>query len=289
MNTLFHTPGRGLVRLEIGTPLRSLDQGRSKPILFELDGPDGPAPWVVKPRCLDRRGGAGLLCEVAAADVASLLAVLVPEMGLLSFPSPPLDTEVTELGVRVGEVYRRDEGHLAFCSRYTQGAVPVVEGLFDDLRSVPAAMQADAVRTFALDVWLRHYDRAASNPNLLALEDRLVAIDHGLAFYGVEQIRDDGLSRFEDVDTDGPKLASHVCAPLVARGRHDALLDEIAVQIGAIGDARLDQLASTWPDTLDGSPPARPSGMRSSLLRALRARRDAFPSLLRSVRACLSS
>ena len=219
MGPLFHSIGRGHVSLDIGTPLRSLDSGMSKPILFELEGPDGPGHWVVKPRCLDRRGGSGLMCEVAAAEVAVLLGLRVPAMGLLRFPTVALDVESSELGARVRGVYARDAGSAAFCSRFVEGGVHAVRGLFDDLRSVPTEMQEDAVRLFALDVLLRHYDRKPGNPNLLVHEDRLVVIDHGHAFHGIEQVDEHGLSKFDDVDQDSPALALHVCASVAARDR----------------------------------------------------------------------
>lgn len=287
MSTQFHTIGRSLVLLEIGTPLRALDQGMSKPILFELEGPDGPAHWVVKPRSLDRRGGDGLVCEVAAADIAVALGLRVPAMGMLEFPSVPLEVETSELGHRVAEVYRRDAGGTAFCSRFIEGGVHAVRGMFDDLRSVPLEMQEDAVRLFALDVLLRHYDRRPGNPNLLVHEDRLVVIDHGHAFHGIEQVTEEGLSKFADTDQDQAALADHVCASVAARDRYEHVFDDVLARVRALDDTTLDRLASAWPDALDRSPDGTPSGMRSSVVAALRARRDAFPSLLRSVRAAL--
>jgi hypothetical protein len=285
---LFHTPGSIATDLEAGTPLRALDQGRSKPILCRLERSGTRELWVVKAASSDRRGGASLICEVAASDIAVHLGLLAPAVGTLQLPEPVDRTLTSEVDERFNQLCRANGRRAAFCSRFIDGAVSVVDGFFGDLRSVPNEMQSEAIRVFALDVLLRHYDRTPKNPNLLTMEDRLVVIDHGVSFHGVEAINEDGLSKYEDADGDALGLARHVCAPLVARNKHSTVFDEAEEAVASLSDSVIAGFASAWPNSLEVGPDGTSSGMRTCIVRALRARRDKFPSILRSVRDCLA-
>lgn len=48
MSALLHVFGERAAELHVGTPLRVLDAGMRKPMLFQLQGPGGAASWVLK-------------------------------------------------------------------------------------------------------------------------------------------------------------------------------------------------------------------------------------------------
>lgn len=71
----FHVAGAAPRKLFLGTPLRVLDHGTHRPILFQLEEADGAqvGQWVVKPSCNFPDGPSVLLHELAAARCARAL------------------------------------------------------------------------------------------------------------------------------------------------------------------------------------------------------------------------
>jgi hypothetical protein len=286
--TLLHTFAAPLTQLELGTPLRTLDAGMRRPMLFQLDGPEGAASWVVKAPHRERQQEIGLLFEIVGAELAAWLGIATPAIGITSFPSTPLTTDATEVGVSARDIYEKSAGRSAFCSRYLEGAPLVRAGDLDDLRSVPSSMREDAIRIFALDVLVRHYDRTPGNSNLLALNDRLVAIDHGLAFFRLGAVDETGLAVQADDQSDEPGLARHVAARLAGKQQDSAVWSQVAARVHALDDATLRAMLERAPAAFDRSPDGQALGMKDEIARFLRARRDAFDTILETVRACLS-
>lgn len=147
-------------------------------------------------------------------------------------------------------------------------------------------MQEDAVRLFALDVLLRHYDRTPNNSNALALGERIVAIDHGLAFFRLGSIDESGASLEADTDGEPTQLARHIAARVATKRSDSPIWQEVAAGVRALDDATIRAMLDRVPDELDRSP-SGPLGMKPPLAAFLRARRDAFDTILETARACL--
>lgn len=288
MSLLLHVFGEPPAELHLGTPLRVLDAGMRKPLLFQLDGPGGAASWVLKAPHKERQQETGLVFELVGADVASWLGLATPAIGLARLPQTPLPTDDTATGLAAREIYERSAGRLAFCSRYLDHAPLVRSGDLDDLRSVPSSMQEDAIRLFALDVLLRHYDRTPNNSNALAYGERLVAIDHGLAFFRLGSIDESGAPLEADTDGEPTQLARHIAARVAAKRSDSPIWQEVALRVHALDDGAIGAMLDRVPDELDRSSSGVRLGMKAQVAAFLRARREAFDNILERARACLS-
>src|SRR5579884_634732 len=193
---MFHAAARPPVALRIGRPVRTLSAGNHHPLLCHMETDQGPAGlWVVKPaivlsRSTDR-GTFGVLAELAGAEVCAWAGILTPQVGITRFPKAfdeaSLRAAILTLGPsecdEILETYRVNGGRVAFCGRYLGPATNLVPGHL--LRPKWRATAApDAVALLTADAYMRHDDRVRDNPNALWFENRLVAIDHGLAFAG---------------------------------------------------------------------------------------------------------
>lgn len=286
-SSAFHDFGDPPATLSFGTPLRVLDAGMRKPVLYQLDGPDGPASWVVKAPHKERRGVTGLVCEIVGSELAAWLGLPTPAIGIVRIPAEPPGTDETDVGRAARDIYVGSAGRIAFCSRYLDHAPPLRSGDLDDLRSVPATAQEDAIRLLVLDAWLRHYDRTPNNANALALEDRLVAIDHGLSLFHLGAVDESGATLEPDTFSEPTLLVRHIAARLASKRLELPIWAELAARVRALDDGRIGAMLSRVPDELDRGLDGRPFGMKSQAAAFLRARRDAIDTILESVRACL--
>jgi hypothetical protein len=261
-------------------------------MLFQLEAADRPAGlWVVKAPCSFpvAGGGPALLRELAGADLCAW-GVLTPAIGLVRFPQTPAPTDGTEQGLAAARIYQMDAGRLAFCSRYMDSAVRL-EG--DDSRLAKPgpsskAMDRDAILLFALDAYLWHYDRTKQNPNALAWQDRIVAIDHDRAFHRIEAVDEAGLTPDYTELPDLDALRDHVAFPLVRQHLDSPIWDEFTAHIEALDEDAVTRMASRWPDELDRDRGGRAIGYKTCLVQFLTQRRGYVRSIVREVRDALA-
>lgn len=285
----WHVAGATPIELSLGTPHRVLDSGSTRPIVFQLEDASGPAGlWVVKLQRGNRHHRLALLREHIGADIAAALGVLTPRIGWLRMPTTPLASDESPLGREAARVYASDAGELAFCSRFLDDATTVASDDLSDLRSVTPEAQDDAIRIFALDVFLRRYDRGRKNSNLLARGGRLLAIDHGMVLADLFRVDAEGIPDPAPQSTNDVHLfGDHVCAAIGRKKPSAPVWAEAIAAVRALSDEQLDQIADAWPAELDRSTMGGPAGMIPLARTFLRARRDDFSRILEHARAVL--
>lgn len=158
--------------------LRRLKEGAHRPPLVRAsDGQD----YVLKLGDQDPDFPA---CELIAALLAPAFGVEVPPVALVSVPDALRSTMVM-FGDEWKDLAAPQPGALCFGSRWIPGLTQRWHnGLVDrvrDLGSLGAVL--------AFDIYVENGDRrAGSNPNLLLVGERIVAIDHGQALPCVQGV-----------------------------------------------------------------------------------------------------
>jgi hypothetical protein len=131
-----------------------------------------------------------VLCELAGAEVCAWLGIPTPATGLVRFPRDEAELVEQVAGHEheneVREVFALNRDRLAFCSAYLAEGIPATEATLKHRRAEDAAFRV-AEALLAADAYMVHDDRRRENPNALWWEDRLVAIDHGSAFVGLDR------------------------------------------------------------------------------------------------------
>jgi hypothetical protein len=233
----FHDATQALAKLTLSEPVRVMGRGELNPILCRLlrEAPKSALEsWVVKPA-----HGTIVLRELIAADLASLVGIRVPESSVVAIPSKPLLGPAT-VHDAWGHVVRRFGGQLAFCSRFVENACDY-SGDADD---------GDLAELWAFDRGIANFDRSDKNPNCLSTTKKeLVAIDHHLAFYKVDEIDQSGASTF-DIETMLSEAVDDVGRRHVG-AKAAASLTEVTNaaydKLGEVVTHRLNDLEGRWP------------------------------------------
>lgn len=158
------------VAVTIVTVDRVLERGVSQPLLArDVRG----QAWVMK---TGNRVLPDHLAELAAAVLAPIARVRVPRCGVASVDEP-LIRSLEALPETLAHAQRlRSAGGTAFVSGWLNRAVEYdVQEI-----AVPDSLALERIAWF--DAWIGNADRTAANPNLLWVDDEIVAIDHAAAF-----------------------------------------------------------------------------------------------------------
>jgi hypothetical protein len=280
MGDTFHVRGRAPAILSFGHVIRILSAGSHHPLLCELaDGNGDTGLWVVKPQCVVSKSVGRqeliVLAELAGAEVCTWAGVHVPATGLLRFPESErseimnlfdgADDEMRE----VRELFGVNRGRLASCSRFLEGAVDVLPRILQRRCRRPETARA-AIGLMLADVFMCHDDRDAENSNALFLGDDLVAIDHGLAFVGLDRPQESGGALA------GRKVffaKRHVARRAVRKLSGSALWDDVARALETVNDAEITALLQTFPLELENDLVHGVTGLRKRMLSFLLARR----------------
>ena len=151
---------------------RYMGSGRTRPVLCTCQGAgDAGGDFVIKLRGCLEHGTTGLAFELLASQLATYFGIPTPAPAVVA-----LDRRMIELmaprAVRT-ECVRASTGDNFGSAEIRGGAtVPV------DLHVPPA----EAGRMIAFDALIQNPDRRFNNPNLLLQGDRILALDHELAF-----------------------------------------------------------------------------------------------------------
>jgi hypothetical protein len=272
---LFHEPGKALQGLSISAVEAELTHGSHRPLLCQMEGPDGPVGrWIVKPSGRHPHGNLALLRELAGASVAAWVGLLVPAIELTRFPERAVpawaDSSLT------GRILREHAGQFAFCSRYLQASRLEQGALL--ARDASDALALEALRLLVLDVLLWHYDRTPTNPNALCWQGHVVAIDHDTAFRDIQALDEStGLGvNVGALSFRGTGWGMHLAFPLLSL--RSSLAVEAARQVTdrmeALDDEVLLKWLAQWPDELERSWFDAPTGYKSDLFRFLGVRRE---------------
>jgi hypothetical protein len=190
-------------RLQLGSPVKVLSRGTTRPLTCLLEDEDGTSlDWVVK--LPDKRRPMALVAEAVGSLLVTLAGVRTPEAGYLVLPAAPLNLSKAEEWLRMDEAIREFGGQPAFCSRFNKKAVEHTRGM--ESRQQPVTLLA----LFLVDAFMWHFDRTERTPNVLWDEAGLIAIDHGRALYEVEAIDESGISRHEPRELREENWQSHV-------------------------------------------------------------------------------
>jgi hypothetical protein len=279
---LFHVRGRAPESLTFGHPIRILSAGNHHPLLCELvDGRGDVGLWVVKPQRVVSKGVGRqeffVVAELAGAEVCTWAGLRVPAIGLLRFPkretagvstlSEGSESEKKE----VGDLFALNRDRLAFCSRFLEGAVDVLPRVLKRRVRRPEVARA-AIALLLADVFMLHDDRDIENSNCVFLGDDLVAIDHGLAFAGLDRPQETGKGLAARTVFSTTKR--HV-ARLAARTiPSNPAWDEIVGSLESVSDTEIKALCRGWPPELDDDNEHSVRGLRRRMLVFLSTRRE---------------
>ncbi|MEQ9080474.1 MAG: hypothetical protein RLP09_41800 [Sandaracinaceae bacterium] len=255
---LLHQAGSPPARLRFVEIEELLDRGGHLPVRCNLEYEDGtPAgSWVVKPAVSlgdgENREEASVLAELGGAEVAAWMGVPTPAIGLLLMPSGLTHDYFEAHGAcesKLRGIFGVNEGRIAFCSRFLEDSAEWLENRHAQGQHGREVLQAYGPAVMLLDAYILHDDRTPEKPNVLEWRHRLVPIDHGSAFMGL--------------DRDGGAIAQHIAAPrlhqlwrrhvfcsALSRARYDLDIDEAIETVAGVTDSVLEALVASWPDEL---------------------------------------
>jgi len=189
--------------LQLGSPVKVLSRGKTRPLACLLEGEDGSSHyWVVK--LPEKRRPMALVAEAVGSILVELVGVRTPEVGCLVLPATPLNVSQGDEWMRLDEAIREFGGQRAFCSRFNSTAVEHTRGM--ESRQQPETMLA----LFVVDAFMWHFDRTEKTPNVLWDEDGLIAIDHGRALFELEAVDESGCSQHGPVELRDENWPAHV-------------------------------------------------------------------------------
>jgi hypothetical protein len=278
---MYHKAGSPIPELTFGTPHQVFDEGRTKPILFQMerDGvPDGL--WVVKAK--DKRPSV-LLVEMASSDFCAHSGLRTPEIAFARFPSALREYDTTSSGLAAKRMHEANRGELVFCSRFLGGATKLMP---ENLKWPRGDQDEHAILLFVLDAFLWHHDRTTQNPNALWHDGKLVAIDHGRAMFRIEETDETGLGLdFSQTRTDD--WSRHIVFESLRRRWQrvpaSETLDAFGRRAQALDESAMRALARRWPPELDKG------GMREEIFRFVLCRRAAYDDIATKIRATFVS
>ena len=173
------SPSDGVPQVTMRYALRRLVEGAHRPPL--VGASDGQS-YVLKLGDQDPDFPA---CELVAALLAPAFGVVVPPIALVAVPEA-MRVTMSVFGDAWRDLAAPQPGGLCFGSRWISGLTQRWHsGLAGRVRD-PGSLAA----LLAFDIFIENVDRrAGTNPNLLLVADRVVAIDHGQTLPSVQGIQ----------------------------------------------------------------------------------------------------
>ena len=181
-----------------------MDSGYTRPCVFACEDVDGrPAGEYVVKFGAGCRHGDGLLCELVAWELATILGLPVPQAAFVDVPSSlrafaPNESIVRSIANGCG---------LNFGTAYQRGVRTQPMGY-----PIPVALHPLAERIFFFDLLIENWDRMEDNPNLLFRRDHIMLIDHESAFFSARQPQHENLRW---VDAYYHRITRHLFHPLL--------------------------------------------------------------------------
>ena len=258
------------LELSFGTPLEVLDRGTSMPVSALMNGPDGSlTEWVVKPPHPLRPSS--LLAEALGSDLCRVLHVGTPDSAIAVLPESPVFNDETAAGQRMNDIVKQSPGGLVYCSRLSPNPVEHAPGAFKHREP------KDVLRLFFADAFMWNFDRTSGKPNLIWDAHRLVAIDHGHAFSGIEAIQENGLPTHDWSAQRNDRWVDHVATKYLSQQfRSDKLVKQDVADVAeplVAAEERLVELLGRWPSSMS------PLGFKEDLERFLLARLSVLSEL----------
>jgi hypothetical protein len=285
---LLHQAGRRPRWLSFGRVIRVLSAGNHHPLLCQLEDEQGDTGlWVVKtPVVVSKSTGRQeffVVSELAGAEVCARAGVGTPAVGLLRFPErAPAELMKpahggSEVERELEELFALNRGKLAFCSRYIVDAVDVRAEVLRT-RAKASSVLAAAAGLLLADVFMRHDDREAENPNCVWYGWCLVAIDHGLAFGGLDGPGATGDSVAARVVLSAPMRRHVSLRALAGHSGHEAWA-EASGRLASWPEEAIDRFVSGLPEELDLDGASTRGGLKLRMGDFLRARRRYLPEM----------
>lgn len=278
---LLHEAGRPPRRLRFGQVVAILTAGTHHPLLCQLEDDQGPAGlWVVKAPAVvsqaAKRGEFAVVAELAGAEVCVWAGAAAPELGLLRFPREKSDDAIGFAGPpearrEVAELFDANRGRLAFCCRFLRDAPDVRAGVLRARRGGPGLLD-DAIALLLADAFTINHDRQAENANCLLFRRRLVAIDNGLSFVGLDSPgrKGDDLAQQTLLP---PPLKQHVTLAALQGRQGRPAWHDVTRRLEGVSDEAIDGLIARLPPELDRDHHTSARDLLARLRGFLRARR----------------
>lgn len=283
----FHAVGAIPTSLTIGTPHRILDQGATKPVLFQLEHDGKPAGfWVMKAQCQLNRGGIDILRELAGTELCAHLGLPTPAVALVRIPDRPPATDDSPLGRYMAKVYEKDRGKLAFCSAYVEA--PRVDGktLAPSRKVLPRTVR-DSIVLLVTDALIWHYDRTPGNPNALLYRGRVVPIDHDHAFFKMDFVDESGCAPDFTAPADHESVSQHIAADIASQHLTSPAWDEVLRAAATLTNQTIQDMMAKWPDELDRNFAGGRVGWKEDFARFVATRRDNAVNIVEEVRCAV--
>jgi hypothetical protein len=222
-----------------------------------------------------------VLAELGGSEVCAWARVPTPALGLVRFPESvdvdALRKTVTSLAPglqdEVVALHQLNRGLLALCCRHLEGAFDVLPGTFNT-KARRAEVASVGMALYFVDAYLRNDDRERDNPNLLWMYNRLVAIDHGLAFAGITGPGVTGRALARKTIIHSPRgFREHVLRRALRKSNKLPIFWGVATLLESVSQADIDRLGETWPSELNATTLEGRSGLREQLIEFLDERR----------------
>lgn len=280
MTAPLHAAGSAPIPLRFVEIEELLTRGGHLPVRCSLEHEDGtPAgSWVVKPPVStgdgEGREEASILAELAGAEVAAWMGVPTPAIGWLRLPSALDEAHFQTHGPdeeKLRRIFRVNEGRIAFCSRFLDDSVEWVKNRHAQGAHGREILEAYGPTVMLLDAYILHDDRTEEKPNVLEWRGRVVPIDHGSAFVGLDK---EGRGIAEYVARSRLRLLwkRHVFYGPLRRARYDIDIEEVVKAVASVADSDIEAVVASWPDEL-GQATGRGGGILIEQLAATLAER----------------
>ncbi|MFT3708607.1 MAG: hypothetical protein QM817_13225 [Archangium sp.] len=284
---MFHVAGTPPKELTLGIVHSVMHAGSHKPLRCQLNGRDGTLNWwVVKPQhslgATEERTAMSVVAELAAAEVCAWVGLATPEIGLLQFPNsieerflPEEDREYLR------NLFAVNAGHYAFCSRYLENSFDLVSTTHCSRCQSDAEAHREAELLYAIDAYIAHDDRTVERPNALTWGNRIVAIDHGSAFVGLDKRGRSAHDVARKTVRPPASYLSHPTRPAIC-GKQPKF-ESFRRSIEAVLNASIDALSANWPANLDHKVEGTNRGLRTQTTEFLKTRRAEVAQLIAEI------
>lgn len=261
-----------------------LDRGGHRPLRCRLEFADGePAgDWVVKPPIslgdAESREELSVLAELAGAEVCTWAGLPTPAIGVVTIPPKVDQRHLAGRDAETRQQLTTNAGRLAFCSRFLEDAA---EWPRDRYRQPPRGR--DLARAYGLDLmfldaYMLHDDRTPQKPNFIEHRGRLLPIDHGNAFVGLDR-EGAGIAAYVAGSRLSRCWAHHVFEPPLRSARKDLGTPVSAEKLSMIPDESVRALGERWPATLETTKTRAKRGIVSEMIEFLLRRREHAPEI----------
>lgn len=265
-----HVAGAAPYALRLVEVDELVNRGGHLPIRCQLELEDGAAAgdWIVKPPLssgdAESRTALGVLAELAGAEVCAWAGIPTPAIGVMRLPDPIPERHVEGRDALLRAQLELNAGQLCFCSRFLEDAS---EWLTERYRTRPRGR--DLARAFGaslmlVDGYLLHDDRTAEKPNCLEWRGRVVPIDHGNAFAGLQN--SSAVAAHVAVSRLTRCWEHHAFRGAVERAHKKLDIDQIVAALQGVSDADIRDLAARWPADLENTTTRSGRGIVSEMV-----------------------